>query len=607
MRKNRLFSILVIVLIILVACQEEEPLPTAVPTIIVPTLEPTGTPRATESGTETAVDTPARIQIDPADIDWSPQMIYSSPAPGEDVLLDGAITIRFDQPMNQEAVEAAFTITPTDSNQKVNGNFSWPRPDTVVFTPQTDYQRRQTYRVAIDETAAASNGLTIDVPLELTLQTVGALEVSQIIPSDGSGDVQTDGAITVLFNRPVVPLVSSGQQADLPQPLIFEPAVSGQGEWTSTSIYRFVPDEPLAGATTYRIAIEEDLTDVVGVSLERPFTTQFTTLNPDLVTILPDSNAPLVPTEPITITFNMPMDRATTEAALALRGVDAPAASFEFEWLENDRVVQLTPQELLVLDTNYQLQINGSARAANGEASLGDTESFTYQTVPFPGIIRVQPTAGSVPDRFQRGVSIQFASPMNWDTVEDRIRIDPEPSRVRTFINQFSNEITLDFNLELNTVYTIVVPGFVADPYGNTLGEPFTFRFTTPGRFPIASLALPPRLSQFSTSFATEVDLIHVNVSQLDLALYELGLPLNLLNRPFDVVDYRPAAAPIRTWSVPQTTPRDEVGVLSVPLAGEGGGTLTPGVYLAHARRAGNQRRGALLAKSAQLAGGERQ
>ena len=580
MRKNRLFSVFVILLAILVACREEEPLPTAVPTVTLPTAIPTQTPVATESGTETAVAAPAPIQIDPDDIDWPPQVIYSSPVPGEDVLLDGAITIRFDQPMNQTAVEAAFTITPADNSQKVNGNFSWPRPDTMVFTPQSDYQRRQTYRVQIDETAASSNGLTLDVPIELILQTVGALEVSQIIPGDGSADVQTDGAITVLFNRPVVPLVSSGQQADLPQPLIIEPAVEGLGEWTSTSIYRFVPDEPLAGATTYRLAIDDGLTDVLGVGLERPFTSQFTTLNPDIVTIEPDSNADLVPTAPITVTFNMPMDRATAEAALSLRGVEAPTANFDFEWLENDRVVQMTPQELLALDTQYQLQISGSARAANGEASLGDTETVTYQTVPFPGIIRTVPAAGGVADRFQRGVTIQFASPMAWETFEDRIRIDPEPARVRTFVNQFSNEISLDFTLELNTTYTVVVPGFAADPYGNTLGEPITFRFTTPGRFPIASLALPPLISQFSTSFATEVDVIHVNVSRLDLALYELGLPLSLLSRPFDVVDYRPAAAPLSTWSLPQSTPRDEVNVLSIPLAGEGAGTLATGVYL---------------------------
>ena len=581
MRKNRLFSFFVIVLAILVACREEEPLPTAVPTIVVPTLAPTGTPIATESGIETAVATPAPIQIDPEDIDWAPQVIYSSPAPGEDVLLDGAITIRFDQPMNQTAVESAFTITPVDDTQKVSGNFSWPRTDTLVFTPQTDYQRRQTYRVYIDETAASSNGLTLDVPIELTLQTVGALEVSQIIPNDGSIDVQTDGAITVLFNRPVVPLVSSGQQADLPQPLVIEPAVSGQGEWTSTSIYRFVPDEPLAGATTYRLAIDDGLTDVLGVGLERPFTAQFTTLKPDIVTIEPDSNADFVPTAPITITFNMPMDRATTEAALSLRGDgETAAANLAFEWLENDRVVQMTPQDLLALDTQYQLQVVGSARAASGEASLGDTETVLYQTVPFPGIIRTVPAAGGVTDRFQRGITIQFASPMAWETFEERIRIDPEPARVRTFVNQFSNEISLDFTLELNTVYTVSIPGFAADPYGNTLGEPVTFRFTTPGRFPIASLALPPQISQFSTSFVTEVDVIHVNVSRIDMALYELGLPLTLLNRPFDVVDYRPAAAPLSTWSLPQSSPRDEVSTLSVPLAGEGAGTLATGVYL---------------------------
>ncbi|MCP4415808.1 MAG: Ig-like domain-containing protein, partial [Chloroflexi bacterium] len=352
MRNNRLFSVFLILLIILVACREEEPLPTAVPTVTLPTAIPTNTPIATDSGTETAVATPAPIQIDPVEIDWAPQLIYSSPSPGEEVLLNGAITLRFDQPMDQTAVEAAFSVMPDDGGQsvggqKVSGNFSWPRPDTLIFTPQSDYQRRQTYRVAIDETAVSSNGLPLEIPIELTLQTVGGLQVSQIIPSDGSADVQTDGAITVLFNRPVVPLVSSGQQADLPQPLLIEPMVSGQGEWTSTSIYRFMPDEPLAGATTYRIAIEEELADVVGVELERPFNSQFTTLNPNIVTIQPDSNANLVPTAPITITFNMPMNRSSTQAAVSLLAVDVPAANLDFEWLENDRVLQMTPQEPL--------------------------------------------------------------------------------------------------------------------------------------------------------------------------------------------------------------------------------------------------------------------
>ncbi|MCB9007807.1 MAG: Ig-like domain-containing protein [Ardenticatenaceae bacterium] len=581
MRKNRLISIFVIVLLILVACREEEPLPTPVPTITVPTPVPSATPFTTESGTETAVATPAPVQIDPEEIDWPPQVLYSSPTPGEEVLLDGAITIRFDQPMNQQAVENAFAITPAGGDEKVSGNFSWPRPDTVIFTPQSDYQRRQTYRVQIDETAESANGLTLELPVELLLQTVGALEVSQVIPADGSIDVQTDGAITVLFNRPVVPLVSSGQQTNLPQPLNFDPPVSGQGEWTSTSIYRFVPDEPLAGATTYRIAIDDALTDLVGVGLEQPFSAQFTTLNPDIVTVQPDSTADLIPTAPITITFNMPMDRATTEAALSLSNLgEGTDAALNFEWLENDRVLQMTPQNLLELDSAYQLLIDSSARAANGEASLGESESFVYATVPFPGIIRTVPAAGGVPERFQRGIVVQFASPMNWDTVEGNIRIDPEPARMTTFVNQFSNEITLDFNLELNTNYTVVVPGFVADPYGNTLGEPYTFRFTTPGRAPIASLGLPPRLSQFSTSFSSNVNVIHVNVSRLDLSLYELGLPLNLLNRPYDVTDYRPAASPIRTWSLPQDAPRDEVQTVTVPLAGEGGGSLTPGIYL---------------------------
>lgn len=573
MRKQ--IALFLLLFLFIAACgrrdEEAEELPTPAPTAAVPTPANTPTPRPSTGG-ETAVQ-PA---VDPDQIDWPPQVVDSSPLPGEEVTLDGAITVRFDQPMNKASVESAFNVQAVDGRGEVQGRFEWPRDDTVIFTP-SQLQRRQSYTVRIAGTAAGINGLPMQIPVELQLQTAGYLAVSQVIPDAGTQEVNTDSAITVLFNRPVVPLVTSGQQADLPQPLTIDPPVEGSGEWVSTSIYRFVPDAPLAGDTRYQITLDEELTDVTGAVQERPFTWRFTTMRPDVVSIQPENNAENVPlTRPITVTFNMPMDRSSTEAAVSLSGGDANVA---YEWSDDDRVLVLAPQQPLALETEYRLTVGASATSAGGGSTMAGETAVSFQTVRAPAVIDTSPRAGATADRWQRGFTVRFASPMDPETLIDKVRISPEPSgSVRYFYNDFSFELNVDFNLELNSTYNVTVPLNAADPYGNTLGEAYTFRFNTPGRAPLASFNLPGSVAQLSTAFETQVQIINVNVSEINVSLTDVGLPINLLTRPFDVRDYHPAAEPLRTWQFQPTTARDEVTVQAVSLAD--GGALPTGVYL---------------------------
>ncbi|MCP4426850.1 MAG: Ig-like domain-containing protein, partial [Chloroflexi bacterium] len=475
MRKQlaRLSLSLLILAVILAACKKEEPLPTPIPTAIVPDRlpsqdDPTPIPEP--------ADTPEPVAaVDPAAIDWPPQIVYSSPAPGEETLLDGAVTVRFDQPMDQNSVEAAFAIEPV-----VDGRFSWPRPDTLIFTPQSGLKRQQRYNVRIGENAKSANGMALQSAADLQLQTIGALEVSQVIPGDGATEIQTDGAITILFNRPVVPLVSSGQQANLPQPLTIEPAVAGEGEWVSTSIYRFAPDESFAGATTYAVNVAAGLEDVTGSVLADAYSWQFTTLRPSVVSIEPENETRLVdPEGAVTITFNMPMDRASTETAVSLRSAPA-SVNLIYGWSDDDRVLTVTPQRRLDLAANYQVGVAVSARSASGEANLDKDTISGFTTVPYPAVVFTNPGHGQLADQWQRGVSIQFASPMNWDTVEDHIHIEPQPTKANYNIyDRKGTELYLDFRLDSNAEYTVTIPGDAADPYGNTLGQDYTFSFRT--------------------------------------------------------------------------------------------------------------------------------
>ncbi len=592
----RIFILFALLTGILLACRQEEeaPAPTeAVPsaTIEQTSVEPTAAateeaaaeseisaqPTATEAVAPTATAEPASA-IAAEDIDWPPQVVTSDPFPGEEMELESAIALRFDQPMDRAAVEAAWAIEPV-----VEGAFDWPRDDTLVFRPAQDLKQAQQYRVLLDDSAASANGLTLEQAVELNLQTIGNLEVSQVIPADGTQDVGADGAITVVFNRPVVPLVSSDQQSSLPQPLIIDPPVEGEGNWVSTSIYRFEPGPAgFAGATTYQVAVDEELTDLSGAVMPSPFSWQFTTENPAVLMVQPADGSQLVPpTRPISITFNMPMDPATTEAAVSLQ----PGTAVSYDWQENDQLLVLQPEDMLQLETDYTLAVGQTAQSANGQAGLADGLEIQFTTIPFPAVISTRPENGALANSWQRGVSIQFASPMDMSTLEDRIRIDPQPEEVRYNYNEWVDEINpsnssfdlfLDFDLERNTEYVITVPGDAADPFGNTLGEDYTWRFTMPGYAPVASFNLPNPLSQISTSFASDVEVVHRNVSELEVALYELGLPVEQLVQMYGQDDM-PLPPPLRTWTLPVDTAQDAIGITPVPLAD--GGVLAPGVY----------------------------
>ncbi|MFN2106290.1 MAG: Ig-like domain-containing protein, partial [Candidatus Promineifilaceae bacterium] len=586
----RYFVVIAAVLMLFAGCrQDEEAAPVAEEAS--PTAEITEAAETAEPAAEEAPQTDEVVEPEtaataepeaaaPLEVDWPPQVVASDPADGEEVPLDSVFTVRFDQPMNQESVEAAWDIEPL-----TDGSFEWPRADTVIYTPQDELKRGAQYRVRIEESAAAETGQNLVEPFEMVSATVGDLGVTQIIPEDGTQDVQTDGAITVVFNRPVVPLTSSGEQANLPQPLAISPAAEGEGRWVTTSVYRFEPGAAgFAGGTTYSVTVEEGLTDVRGAVLPSAVSWQFTTQNPDVLMISPPNKATLVsPTDPISITFNMPMDRASTESAVSLN----PGAGLDFEWQDDDRLLLATPQEALDLETEYELTIGQQALSASGQAGLDQTATSSFTTVPFPAVKRTYPANGSTADNWQRGISIEFVSSMDMETLEDRIVISPEPEEVKYDYYEWRDEfdpsnsyfnLNLDFELERNSEYEITIPGDAADIYGNTLGEDYVINFATPGFSAVASFNLPQYLSQISTSFPSDVEIIHRNVSELTVGLHQPATPLAQIESYYQYREDQTLPPPVRTWTIPVSAAQDEVGVATVSLADDG--TLPTGAYV---------------------------
>ena len=578
MSRHRIFRLLALFLVltlVLGACRSKEEKPTdPVPSATSKRDDPVRTePAVTKVSEGTATATPETTAGPSVVYDWAPQLVYSSPAQGEEVMLNGAITLRFDQPMDQGSVEAALRVSPLGKMAPVKGSIMWPKVDTLIFTPEDQLEREQAYEVSLTNSALAKTGQTLLEPVNLVLETVGYLEVSQELPAAGTRDVQTDAAITVVFNRPVVPLVSTGQQGDLPQPLLFKPTVVGQGEWVSTSIYRFLPEEPLAGATNYQVIVQAGLQDIGGGELAADHNWRFSTVPPSVVSTTPGpDDSGVDPTRPITITFNMPMDHDSTLAAVSLR----PLADLNPVWSENDHILTLVPGTSLALETPYALEIDSSARSANGQASLDRVYDIRFTTVPYPVIVRTSPANGEEAEQYQRGVSIYFASLMDLDTLEDKVLITPTPDETRSYFNEYNNSLFIDAELDRSMEYVVTVPGSAADPFGNTLGEDYTWRFRTADYEPLVSMNLPEWVSQFSSSHPSDVDLIYRNVSFIDARLYDAGLPTGtLVQRRTN--EFLPRSEMLRGWSIPVEKNPETAKLLTLSLAD--GGVLPTGVY----------------------------
>ncbi len=571
----RLFALVLLLTLVLGACRSKEEEPTdPVPTAASKGDDPVITePAVTKVSEPPSPATPETTAGRSVVYDWAPQLVYSSPTQGEEVMLDGAITLRFDQPMDQGSVESALRVSPLGKIAPVRGSIVWPKVDTLIFTPEDQLEREQAYEVSVADTALANTGQALVEPVNLVLETVGYLDVSQEIPASGTRNVQTDAAITVVFNRPVVPLVSTGQQGDLPQPLLFEPVVDGQGEWVSTSIYRFLPEEPLAGATNYQVTVQAGLQDITGGELAADHLWRFSTVPPSVVSTTPGPDESGVdPTRPITITFNMPMDRNSTIAAISLR----PVVDLSPVWSDNDRVLTWVPGTSLALETPYTLEIGTSARSANGQASLDRSYNILFTTVPYPAIVGTSPTNGAEAEQFQRGVSISFASPMDLDSLEDKVVITPAPGDTSYYYNEYNNSLYIDAEMERSTEYVVTVPGSAADPFGNTLGEDYTWRFRTADYDPLVSMNLPDWISQFSTSHPSDVDLIYRNVSLIDARLYGAGLPTGVLVQR-QTNEFLPTSEVLREWSIPVEKNPETANLLTLNLAD--GDVLPTGVY----------------------------
>jgi len=334
------------------------------------------------------------------------------------------------------------------------------------------------------------------------------------------------------------------------------------------------------------VTVEAGLTDTAGGILAEPHTFRFHTTDPTVVRWLPENNLKLRIERPISVTFSMPMDRPSTEAAFKLADAEGTVAG-TFTWNADATEMAFKPTEVLKFGQRYTASLDTTAQAANGLGTLRDNGQLSYalQTVPLPQIISTEPRNGNTSVSPDTTVRLQFAGPMNPTSfVSDTITILPKPTRVFTYYNDYEDNLFIDFQKAPATDYTITLSGKVADLYGNTLGEDYVLKFRTRNLDPMLQLNNMGIVGTYSAYTDTQAVVAYRNMPEVRFDLYRVNQDelIDVSGRDFwgNWDRFRPQPdARVREWAVPTKAEPNRLGYIREPLVDADGSQLTPGVY----------------------------
>ncbi|HSH05403.1 MAG TPA: Ig-like domain-containing protein [Anaerolineae bacterium] len=590
--------VLVLMLVLAVGCREDdEPVtPTAVPVTSgvgsgaegTDTAEPTNPPLPTATEVDWQLLSSSNIMSS----ELQPKVVGQLPAAGQEVDIEEAIEIYFDQPMDAEATGEAWSFVDM-TGMPVAGEISWPQPRILRFKPSETLKPGVRYRGQLGETARSAEGVALLAGLSFDFDTVGDLEVTQTAPANRTNGVANDSQITVIFNRPVVPVTFSTDRGELPQPLVLTPATEGSGEWVSSSVYVFKPDEPLHGGVSYNAVIQAEIINgasATGAQMRDDWTWSFSVTPPTLgyISLVGRENYPrdnyanLRLDQAFRFHFNQSMEPVSTATAVSFTDPAGSPVSLAFGWADEAfRTLVVTPTEQLALGTKYTLRLAPVAMSQDG-GRIVDGFSWSATTVSEPGVAEMDPPDGTEQPWFSSVFRVRFASPMDRASLADKVIVTPAPlgdANGRYDAWDWSLRI---YGLEPSTDYTVqFLPG-MTDIYGHPMPTPEPISFRTAAYSPYVRFNVPSALAFYRQGGNDNIWVTYRNVNDVDMAMYRVAEPVfsSLLGQTIDRLNFEPPADNL-VWSERQrvSTVENESGYARFQLGGSDGGSLEPGFY----------------------------
>ncbi len=537
------------------------------------------------------------LDFKPIDADQpSARIIQFTPERNQKIAANGAVEIVFDRPMDQQSVAKALVTSP-----KVEGAVSWTSPHSMRFKPAGNLPPVGGFALGLSQDAKGADGAPLREPFEIQVAAQGSLEVTQTIPDRDAAEVQPDTIVTVMFNRPVIPLGSVAQTAEFLNKntaISFDPPLAGKAEWLNTSVLVFKPEKPLPGGQRFTGKIAGTLQDTDGALMAGDYTWQFSTSAPKVLMVNPNDN-PTPNTPPaigvrrpapnpaqnkarvdsvVTVQFNQSVNAESAKAALTL--TNAKGEKIDGTAVVLSETLTFTPSKRLDFDGVYTVKLAAGVLSASGGVGGKEAWESKFSTFPLPRLLSTNPTNGTNNAPAFTSFTMRFNAPIDPASVMARVTMTPpfSPTKVFTYYSEFDNSFTLNFGPKPATDYTVVIAPGITDPFGNSIAESTTVKFRTGNLSPNANILLPGNLGTFDANAPVRVAVQSNNINTLKLSLHPIVLRERDLNDWFNSESGLPARIE-RSWTETIGGPANQQKRTTITV-GAGDGKLKPGAYL---------------------------
>ncbi len=202
-----------------------------------------------------------------------------------------------------------------------------------------------------------------------------------IFPAKDS-EAPENSEVTIIFNRPMVPLTTLGYLESKDIPVEITPAAAGRWKWITTKNLQFIPKERLQRSSNYKIIIKPGMISMDGLSLKEAESI-FTTRHLRYTGI---SQEQIIYNRPLSVYFNQPIDLEKTKKEIILKNSKRESIPFVAKYKKgeksaNQSVIEIynakdrfNRPEIWDFSTGYSLEI---ARAYPLEGDINLNEKKT--------------------------------------------------------------------------------------------------------------------------------------------------------------------------------------------------------------------------------------
>ncbi|MDO8562049.1 MAG: Ig-like domain-containing protein, partial [bacterium] len=223
----------------------------------------------------------------------------------------GAVIVNLPDGVSKKGAELKVSFEPSIPGEWVTS----PLPSAIVYKPASALALGKHYQVALttDVGVIKKDFLVDEDP-----------RVVSVFP-DSAAEAELASAITIVFNRPMVPLTTLSELENKNIPVSISPATPGKFKWISTRTLQFIPARTLWGSAHYRVEISSDFVSMDGLAIPKK-TYEFTTKQ---LRLNRATSGEIIYNQPIQFYFNQPVDLQKTSGEITLTN-NATNATLEF-------------------------------------------------------------------------------------------------------------------------------------------------------------------------------------------------------------------------------------------------------------------------------------